>query len=370
MEFKGLPEIDDFRSIILNETPLLDVRAPIEFIKGALPLAENHPLINDEERHEIGTQYADKGQNAAIKLGYDLVQGETKKSRIKAWEDFVRRHPDGVLYCWRGGMRSKLTQQALYDESGIIYPRIKGGYKALRTFLLDELEASANAMEIAVIGGRTGSGKTIFLNNLENSIDLEGLAKHRGSAFGPRAESQPSQVNFENELSIELIKHRAKGHNLIVIEDEGRNIGSRGVPECLHKKMVKSPLLLLEVPLEERVDITFQEYITDALDEYLTLFGDDEGYQKWREYLLNSIDKIKKRLGGEQHSVLRSMIQQAIGEYVSNNDGTIFKEIIQELLFGYYDPMYDYQIGKKKELVTLRGDSETLINYLKERSQR
>ena len=121
-----LPLIEDYRRLFLEDIPLLDVRAPLEFNKGTLPLAENHPLINDEERHEIGTRYAHMGQDAAMELGYELVRGETRAQRIRAWETFAQAHPEGVLYCWRGGMRSRLTQQALYEESGILYPRVKG----------------------------------------------------------------------------------------------------------------------------------------------------------------------------------------------------------------------------------------------------
>lgn len=363
-----LPLVDDYRRLFIEDIPLLDVRAPVEFHKGALPLAENHPLINDEERHEIGLRYADIGQDAAIELGYQLVQGDIKKARIKEWESFASSHPEGVLYCWRGGMRSKLTQQALYDESGILYPRVKGGYKALRTFLIAELEASAAEVYPFVIGGRTGSGKTRFINSLSNSIDLEGLARHRGSAFGPRAEPQPNQVDFENALSIALIKHRAKGNPALVVEDEGRNIGSRMIPGSLFNKMRRSPLLILEVPREERIEISYQEYVTEALTEFQTVFGDEEGHKHWNDYLLCSIDKIRKRLGGQRHKELRSMMESAIADHDKCSDSALFKVLIGELLTGYYDPMYDYQIGKRQGSIAMRGDRQAILAYIDKHS--
>ncbi|MCW8826136.1 MAG: tRNA 2-selenouridine(34) synthase MnmH [Gammaproteobacteria bacterium] len=364
MEFDDLPEIDDFRSLILNNTPLLDVRAPVEFSQGSLPGVENQPFINDEERHEIGIRYAELGQDAAIDLGHELVQGEIKDQRVAKWLSFAEAHPEGALFCWRGGMRSKFSQQWLFDSTGIRYPRIKGGYKALRTFLLNELEASADEIDLVVIGGRTGVGKTLFLNSLPGTIDLEGLAKHRGSAFGPRAEPQPTQVNFENELSIALMKHRANGNLPLAVEDEGHNIGSRGIPDVIFQKMKEAPILLLEAPLEERVAITHQEYIHEALAEYRALYGEEDGYRWWSDYLLGSLDKIRKRLGGPQHRKLKEIMEAALLEQRLSGDAEPHKQWIEALLSDYYDPMYDHQIGKKEGRIKLRGDATTLKNYL------
>jgi len=127
----NLPQIDDYRSILLSNTPLLDVRAPVEFNQGAFPLAENFPLINNQEREAIGIRYKKQGQDEAIKLGHELVQGDIKQQRVNHWQDFFTQHPQGVLYCFRGGMRSKISQQWIYEQTGQVYPRIKGGYKAM-----------------------------------------------------------------------------------------------------------------------------------------------------------------------------------------------------------------------------------------------
>ena len=361
-----LPQIEDFRKLFLEDTPLLDVRAPIEFKKGSLPLAENHPIINDEERHRIGTRYKELGQDEAMALGYELVSGDTKHRRIDAWKRFASQHPDGVLFCWRGGMRSKLAQQALYEESGILYPRIKGGYKALRHFLIEELETSTESISYLRIGGRTGVGKTLFLNTLSNSIDLEGMARHRGSAFGPRAIPQPSQADFENALSIALLKYRASSNAPLAVEDESRNIGAVTIPEHLFKKLRQSPLLLLEASREERVEISFKEYVEDTLQEYQHYYGEEQGDSLWSEYLLGSIDKIKRRLGGERHAAFRAKLEQAIDIYRASRDDALFKDLIAELLFNYYDPMYDYQIGKNEGLIAFRGDAAALTSYIEE----
>ncbi|MBY0410253.1 MAG: tRNA 2-selenouridine(34) synthase MnmH, partial [Burkholderiaceae bacterium] len=129
--------LTDYRHIFLNDVPMMDVRAPVEFGQGAFPGVANLPLMNDEERHKVGTCYKQNGQDAAIALGHRLVSGAPKQERIAAWAAFAQAHPHGVLYCFRGGLRSQTSQQWLHSEAGIDYPRVIGGYKAMRTFLLE-----------------------------------------------------------------------------------------------------------------------------------------------------------------------------------------------------------------------------------------
>ncbi len=366
MSGQELPQLDDFEALILNDIPMLDVRAPVEFDKGTLPLAENHPLINDAERHQIGIQYKELGQDAAIDLGHELVTGKKKDERIAAWRAFAESHPDGVLYCFRGGMRSKISQQWLYEETGILYPRIKGGYKALRRFLIDELEVSSQEVNPFVIGGRTGVGKTVLLHKLSPMIDLEGLAWHRGSAFGNHATPQPRQISFENALSIELIKIRAAGNPPFAVEDEHRNVGSCFMPDNIRDKFRDSPLVVLEASLEERIEITHEEYIHEALAEHVALYGEEQGFERWAEYLLTSIDKIKKRLGGTRHAELRKVLENAIAQHRNNGNVELHREWIGELLGGYYDPMYDYQIKSNETQIAFQGDRQAVIDYLTE----
>lgn len=177
------PDTDDYLSLFLNDVPLMDVRAPVEFSRGSFPNTENAPLMNDEERHRVGICYKEKGQDKAIELGHQLVSGDIKAQRIEAWKRFVARHPEGYLFCFRGGLRSRLTQEWIRD-AGIDYPLVKGGYKALRRFLIDSLEAQVKSGEFRILSGRTGTGKTRVLQQLPNPVDLEGLANHRGSSFG------------------------------------------------------------------------------------------------------------------------------------------------------------------------------------------
>jgi tRNA 2-selenouridine synthase len=364
-----LPQTDDFRSLFLNNTPLLDVRALVEFIQGAFPCAENFPIMDDQEREDIGTRYKMEGQDEAIQLGHALIQGFIKESKVDHWEEFFQQHPEGILYCFRGGMRSKISQQWIYERTGIIFPRVKGGYKAMRRFLIDELEISSKEIQPIMLGGRTGIGKTILLQKLNQQVDLEGLFHHRGSVFGKHVTSQPSQIDIENSLSIELLKHRDKQHTHLVFEDEGANIGSRRIPEVLFDAMQQAPLIQLEASVDERINITFQEYIIEALAEHQNFYGDDAGFTKWAEQLQESIDKIQRRLGGVRHKELKALLTHAIQQHQSDNNLESHKDWIKVLLVDYYDPMYDYQFSKKATRVIFKGSQNDILEYLKSHYQ-
>ncbi|HDK37436.1 MAG TPA: tRNA 2-selenouridine(34) synthase MnmH [Thiolapillus brandeum] len=360
-----LPEVSDFRELFLRNTPLLDVRAPVEFSAGAFPTANNIPLLNDEERHLIGIRYKEQGQPAAIELGRELIDGQPKAERTAQWQEFVEQHPEGMLYCFRGGMRSKISQEWIYAATGIAYPRIKGGYKALRSFLLEEIDNAIAEIQPIVLGGRTGAGKTIAIHQLQNSIDLEGLAWHRGSAFGGHVTPQPTQIDFENRLSIELIKHRAAQRRTLIFEDESKAVGSRHIPPALYEHMAQSPLVILETSLQERIDNSIQEYVTTALQEYQTLYGKDKGFHKWADYASHSLSRISKRLGGKRYRQMNAKLQYAIDHLRRTGDPEAHRDWISLLLTDYYDPMYDYQIAKKQDRIIFSGTMKDVLGYLK-----
>ena len=360
-----LPQIDNYQQLFLNDIHLLDVRAPVEYSQGAFPLSENLPLINDDERQAIGIRYKEMGQDKAIELGHELVHGEVKDNRVADWAAFAQKYPQGVLYCFRGGMRSKISQQWIFEKTGVIYPRVKGGYKALRRFLLDELDISAKQMQPIVLGGRTGVGKTLLLNQIDHKIDLEDIYKHRGSAFGRHVTPQPSQIDIENTLSITLLKCRNKGIMKLVLEDEASAIGSRRVPDSIVSVMKQSPLILLEAGVDERVDIIFDEYVIAALREHQELLGLSEGFDTWANSLQGSLNKIQRRLGGQHYKTIKSIMEYAMDRHRNSGELLHHKEWIQNLLVGYYDPMYDYQLAKKTERVIFHGECESVLDYLK-----
>ena len=359
-----LRTLSDYQALFLNDVPLIDVRAPVEFAQGALPTAVNLPLMTDEQRHRVGAEYAQHGRQAAIELGVRLVSGAAKQHRIHAWETFAGAHPGGALYCARGGLRSRISQQWLYAQTGIDYPRIQGGYKALRRHLLDSLDTLPGALRARVVGGRTGVGKTRFLQRFRHHIDLEDLARHRGSAFGPRAWPQPTQTGFENALAIRLLKLTAGDNPPLVFEDESNNIGSRRTGQALYRTLCAAPLYLLEAGLETRIEITWQNYVVDALDEYCRCHGDDRGFALWSATLLAQLDKIQRRLGGARHRRLRIVLESALRRH-AQGDPDQHRDWIGVLLTQYYDPMYDYQLSRKATRIAARGDADALESALR-----
>ena len=348
---------NDFKSIVLNSTPLIDVRAPVEFEKGSFPHAINLPLINDEERHEIGICYKKHGNNEAVKLGHKLVGGMVKEERVKAWSDFIKANSDAKLFCFRGGERSKISQEWL-SQSGNDITRFKGGYKAFRSYLMNEIEASCTHFKPIILGGRTGSGKTILLKTLENSIDLEGLANHRGSSFGRKTTPQPSQINFENDMAYDLIQKLDKGLKYLVFEDEGNRIGSICIPKSFADYLSEAPLIILETPIEQRIEITFNEYVIEAQKMY------GNNLDEWKDEILSAMHRIKKRLGSQRHKEVCDTFENAFDEQIQSSSLKAHKEWIETLLSEYYDPMYDYQIQKRCQQVEFRGSSKEIIEYL------
>lgn len=360
------PDTRDYRSLFLSDAPMMDMRAPVEFAQGAFPSATSLPLMTDDERAEVGTCYKKNGQQAAIGLGHELVSGDTKDQRITAWSEFACSHPDGYLYCFRGGLRSQTVRQWLRDE-GIEYPLIEGGYKAMRRFLIDELARSVEQADIILISGKTGTGKTRVIENLERSVDLEGLANHRGSTFGQLPDGQPTQIDFENALSIALLKKLDGGERRIYLEDEGRLIGRVHLPEVLREKMTTSPMAIVEQSLAERVDVVLDDYIVDLGERYVALYG-EEGRVRHAQKLQDDLSRIRKRLGGERYQQMCAVMSDAFVAQSANGDLTQHREWIAFLLEKYYDPMYEYQLEQREGSPLYRGDREAVTQWAAEAS--
>ncbi|MCY1282436.1 tRNA 2-selenouridine synthase [compost metagenome] len=360
----------DYRAIFLGDLPMMDARAPVEFHKGAFPTAINLPLMNDLERQRVGTCYKNHGQQAALELGHRLVSGATRAERIAAWAAFARANPHGYLYCFRGGLRSQIVQQWLKGEAGIDYPRVRGGYKALRGFLLDTTERTVAQCDFVLVGGLTGTGKTDVLSRLDNGLDLEGLANHRGSSFGKRASGQPGQIDFENRLAIDLLKKRAAGTEHFVLEDEGRMIGSCSLPLPLFNGMRTFPLVWLEDSFDNRVERILRDYVIGLCAEFVAVHGAEDGFQRFAERLQQSLANIVKRLGGERYQRLAALLRQALDEQQRSAAVDRHRAWIAALLREYYDPMYAYQRESKAARIEFAGDHAAVLDYLRERGRR
>ena len=328
----------------------LDVRSPSEFAAGAIPGSVNLPILSDDERRLVGTCYKANGRDAAIRLGESLVSGELRVARIAAWQALAKQYPNVKIVCARGGLRSRIAARWLV-EHGVDLARVAGGYKALRNECLTILDALPTSLAPMIIGGRTGSGKTDLIRGCEHALDLEGLAKHRGSAFGAFQQPQPSQATFENRIAHELSR-LAPGQR-VAIEDESRAIGSRSVPPRLYEAMAQAPILVVELDRVERAARIYQEYIVEALRHASS--------QALRERHLNSLGRIKKRLGGVNHARIGKAIESAF----ERGEREAHLVWISLLLEHYYDPMYDHGLKRKASRICFRGSPEAIRAKLK-----
>ncbi len=359
-----LEEISDYTEILIKNTPLLDVRAPVEFEKGAFPSAHNFPILDNDERAEIGKHYKQHGNNAATRLGHRLVSGELKSARVRAWQHYIAQHPDTVLYCFRGGQRSKISQAWLHDI-GINIPRIMGGYKAMRQFLIKSIDQVAESRQVIIIGGKTGTGKTLAIKALSNGLDLEHIANHRGSSFGRHIIEQPTQINFENTLAIELLKLSVKHPQSYIIEDESRCIGRLTIPKDFYMNANKGPVVIIDEPLESRIEVIKQDYIISMQGEFTDAHSDSAvAFDHFSQHLLAALQRISKRLGGLRYQQLLAIMKEALNEHQLTGNPASHSAWIGPLLQEYYDPMYDYQLEKKRHRIIKSGSRDEIIEYL------
>lgn len=355
--------VTDLASLFLEDVPLIDLRAPVEFADGAFPCAISLPLMSDAERALVGTCYKQEGQAAAIALGHSLVCGAVKAERMAAWQAHIAAHPNSVLYCFRGGLRSQTVQQWLH-EAGVDRPRVQGGYKALRQFLIQTQTHSAQQDSWIILSGMTGSGKTHLLQQVDKAIDLEGHAHHRGSSFGRLPEGQPGNIDFENGLAIEILKRQSRGQHHFVVEDESQLIGRCALPQPLFDRMGQAPVVILEVPLAERAQQIMQDYTVDLAARYRAHLGEEAGWQAYQEALLESLARLKRRLGDLGWRELDALMRSALDEQASRGQCDGHLAWIRVLLERYYDPMYHYQIQHKQARIVFRGDRAACLDYL------
>jgi len=352
--------IEDYRSLFIQDMPLIDVRAPVEFHLGSLPGSHNFPILNDEERVLVGTTYKEKGSDAAMELGHQLVSGENRDRRIHQWLQFIKEHPETVLYCFRGGQRSQITQRWL-QESGIDRPLIQGGYKAVRQFLTDETDRISKTAPWMVISGPTGSGKTKFVQSFEiklPTLDLEALACHRGSAFGAMNDPQPTQIDFENALAVKILKLESRFSSRIpvLIEDESRMIGARHLPEILFDRMRAALVVWIDEPIERRVDRILKEYVQIPLEK------DPTGVKVFGKFN-QAVQAIHKRLGGLRAQEILQNLKEAQVAF-QKKDLEPNRAWIEKLLSYYYDPLYLKSLDRRQVSVAFRGDFEACQDFI------
>ncbi|GAA5524235.1 tRNA 2-selenouridine synthase [Microbulbifer aestuariivivens] len=351
-----------YRQLFLDDTPLMDVRAPVEFGKGAFPASTNLPLLDDRQRELVGTEYKRRGQEAAIDLGWRLATDEVRAQRLASWRAFTERHPEGCLYCFRGGLRSR-TSQELLRESGIDYPLVEGGYKALRNFLLQVLDESCAGLPLVVISGHTGSGKTELIHRAPRAVDLEGIAHHRGSSFGGTGRQQPAQIDFENRIAVDMLK-LAQAPGRVFVEDESRLIGRCALPPVLQEAMQAAPRVLVREPVEDRARRIVADYVHEALPRFAG--GEELPAEALGRTLRDSLARLKKRLGGLRYQQLDDALQNANRELARSGSADAYIPVVMALLTDYYDGMYDHLMEKRDSAILFSGSLQEVGQWIAE----
>ncbi|MEO6734452.1 MAG: tRNA 2-selenouridine(34) synthase MnmH [Ferruginibacter sp.] len=349
---------------LAQQYPILDVRSPGEYVHAHIPGAYSLPLFTDEERKVVGTAYKQESREKAIKLGLDYFGVKMRKmveetesiigNREKSKKGNETEAKNILVHCWRGGMRSAGVAWLL-DLYGFKVYTLTGGYKAYRQWARAQFEKKYN---FTILGGYTGSGKTLVLHELKKAgqamVDLEGLAIHKGSAFGGlEGEPQPTQEMFENLLANELVEacrlsastndnSSPDFDSVIYLEDESQRIGLLNIPNALWDTMRNSRIVFIDIPFEERLNYLVQAY--GKFD---------------KEKLVNAIIRIQKRLGGLETKI-------AVNHLLENN----YKECFRVLL-KYYDKWYSKGLLNRENVEGLLNkvtcdsvDVKTITNIL------
>lgn len=310
---------------LAKQHPVLDVRSPGEYKHAHIPGACSLPLFTDEERKIVGTAYKQESREQAIKLGLDFF-GVKMRKMVEEAEQLSSNSKTVLVHCWRGGMRSAGVAWLL-DLYGFKVFTLVGGYKKYRNYVLDTFRLP---FQFNILGGYTGSGKTELLKALkergEKVIDLEGIANHKGSAFGNIGmPPQPGQEMFENLLAKELRKSlESQPESPVWLEDESQRIGQVNIPGELWKTMRQSPVYFLDIPFEERLKHIVQEY--GQLDP---------------EKLADAIGRISQKLGNLNAKTAILLL----------NEGKITESF--DILLKYYDKHYFKSLHNREGINSL-----------------
>jgi tRNA 2-selenouridine synthase len=300
---------------LASTIPVVDVRSPAEFCAGHIPGAYNIPLFDDRERETVGILYKKEGRINAIHKGIQMT-GPSMYLKLQEAHRIARENKL-LVHCWRGGMRSE-AMAWLFSLGDIDSQVLDGGYKSYRHYILERL---SEKRKYIVLGGLTGSGKTEILKYMKINglqvVDLEGIACHKGSAFGSLGQSgQPTSEHFANMLYSELEK--TDSSKVVWLEDESKNIGTVFMPDGFFNNLRESPVIALMMSVKARMPRLLKEY---------------SAYSK--EELISSISKISRRLGGDN-------TKEAIREVEESN----FSKAI-EITLNYYDKTYMYGLKKR-----------------------
>ncbi|MDR1702912.1 MAG: tRNA 2-selenouridine(34) synthase MnmH [Sporomusaceae bacterium] len=332
----------------LENALFIDVRSPQEFAEGKIYGAVNVPLLNNEERALVGTIYRNEGGEKARDKGFAAIAPKLP-DLVKQIKAFSRQSNHLIIYCWRGGMRSKSVTDLLRIV-GVEAKQLEGGYKKYRNYVLDTLQNFPLKPKIIMLCGSTGTGKTKILQLLAQKnlpvIDLEELAHHRGSVFGHVGiKDVPQAKEFDTQLLHLLTEFNDRPY--IIVECESKRIGSVYLPDVLYQAMQNGKKILLTAPMEVR--------ILRLMEEYLDV------YQQNKLEIIEKAEHLRPRLGNKKTNNLLNLLKQ-------DN----IKEAVKILLTDYYDPLYGYETGNKFEFAKcieaddLEKAAKMIADYLDE----
>lgn len=312
-----IEELLDLRS--KKKLVFIDVRSPSEFENATIPGSINIPLFNDEERAEVGTIYTQQSVQLAKERGLEIASAKLP-SFVKAFHEIDE---EKVVFCWRGGMRSK-TSATVLDLMGIHTYRIKGGVRAYRKWVVETLEQFEIRQPAYVLNGYTGSGKTIILRKLLKEgypvLDFEGMANHRGSIFGQIGLQPHNQKAFDSILLETLLPLQQAPY--VLFEAESQRVGKVVLPHFITEKKEQGTELFIELPMEER--------IRNILEDYRPW--------EYQQQFIDVFERIKNRI----HTPIAANIHSDLlaGDFAS---------AVGLLLEYYYDPRYEYTMNQYPE---------------------
>ncbi len=329
-------ELDQALALRDQGALLIDVRTPAEFAETSIPGAVNVPLFDDGQRARVGTVYKEQGKAAARKLGVELVAPRIPALLEQVATALRRTDLPVIVFCWRGGMRSRALTMFL-DLAGIRARQLIGGHKRFRAHVRTFLDQGQWG-RLLVLRGLTGVGKTRLLVRLAGQgypvLDLEALANHRGSAFGALGlPPQPSQKEFEALLWDALRKIPPEG--FAVTEGESRNIGKLVLPPRVYEALQRETSLWIEASLDYRVQV---------------LLGDYPAAAELKAAFVAPIRALKRRLGGETVERLLDLL---------NADD--WQQLVQELMVRYYDPLYNHTKPPRRLEIPIEPEERGLV---------
>ncbi len=304
----------------------VDTRSPAEYEEAHIPDAINIPLFDNDERAIVGTLYKKEGKDIAMKKGLDII-GNKLSSMMEQY--FELKNKKLILYCWRGGMRSK-SIAGLLDSLGFYVRRLEGGHKAFRNYVLKEFKEMDFKPKLIVLYGLTGAGKTELLQKLSPVIDLERLAQHRSSLLGPIGLKPRTQKMFDALLYVKITE--LQDEKYVFMEGESRKIGKVQMPDFLWNKMKKNSINV-------KIECSVNNRIKRLVKEYTPMGKEDI------EYTHNVLDSLRQKLS--------SKVVEELKQAIDDEEYDKFTEL---MLSHYYDPLYSYTVDNVKYNLVVNND--------------